>query len=86
MGDSRHRCTIYSYHENGTVTVTVNGQYNAVAFARNVFGIDPESLTECDLPGDQEVLGEVHTGHEARDLIAFIRTRIRYHNETGNGK
>lgn len=79
MGDSRHRCTIYSYHENGKVTVSVTGQYNAVAFARNVFGIDPESLVECDLPGDDEVLGEVCTQTEAVDLMAFIKQQMRRH-------
>ena len=43
-----HRCNIYSYDENGTMTVQVTGQYNVVAFARSVFGIKPEELVECD--------------------------------------
>lgn len=54
--DTMHRCTIYSYSEDGMVTVRITGQYNLIPFDRQVFGIDPASLHECDLPRD-EVLG-----------------------------
>ena len=56
---SGHRCTIYSYSEDGTVTVTVDGRFNVVAFSRNVFGIDPSTLVECDVPAPGEPLGDV---------------------------
>lgn len=35
----------------------VSGAFNRVIFDRRVFGIPPEDLTECDLPGADEVLG-----------------------------
>jgi hypothetical protein len=40
-----------------TLTVSVTGKFNAVAFERNVFGIPPEDLEECDLPAPGELLG-----------------------------
>ena len=58
---SGHRCTVHSYGEleDGTVslTVSVTGEYNFVAFDRNVFGIDPDELAPCSLPATNEVLG-----------------------------
>ena len=49
-----------AYSENGTLRVYVSGGYNCVAFERHVFGIDPEDLTECDLPGPDEILGSLN--------------------------
>lgn len=51
------RVTIVSYSESRTVTVAVTGDYNLVALERQVFGINPNDLEECDLPGDDEMLG-----------------------------
>lgn len=56
--ESGHRGTIESYNENGTVTVAVTGEYNRVLFPRSVFGIDPSTLVECDLPGPDEDVGD----------------------------
>lgn len=67
---SGHRATLYSYEEGGTVTVNVTGQYNSVIFGRRVFGIQPEDLEECDLPGPDEVLGEILTA--PKDIDDFI--------------
>ena len=64
------RVTLVSYSENGTVTVAVTGGYNAVTFDRQVFGINPDDLTECDLPGEDEWLGTLLT--EAADVDEFI--------------
>ncbi len=64
MTSTSQRCTIYSYCEDGTVTVSVTGEYNLVTFARNVFGIDPQNLTECDLPAPEEVTGALLTTEE----------------------
>lgn len=56
-----HRVTLYSLYEveDGTVqmTVLVTGQYNVVAFERNVFGINPDDLEECELPPPDEPVG-----------------------------
>ena len=47
LKSSGHRVTLRSYCEDGTVTVNVTGQYNALAFDRYVFGIAPADLEEC---------------------------------------
>ena len=71
---SSHRVTIYSYSEDGTVTVIVSGDYNALAFERRVFGIKPEQLEECDLPPPDEPHGVVFTEPDQFEaLIAAIR-------------
>jgi hypothetical protein len=52
-----HRCTIVAYSEDGTVRVNVSGEHNFLMFDREVFGINPNDLTECDLPDENEVVG-----------------------------
>ena len=74
LKSSGHRVTLYSYSEDGTITVNVSGEYNAVTFDRQVFGIKPEDLEECDLPGTDEWIGTVLTGEE--DVKEFI-DRVR---------
>lgn len=59
MGDTGHRVTIVSYGEDGTVRVFVSGKYNFVTFEREVFGVDPATLTECDLPPSDEPVGSL---------------------------
>ena len=59
---SNHRVTLVSFDEpkDGspvTLRVNVTGEFNRVAFERCVFGIKPEDLEECDLPGPDEPLG-----------------------------
>lgn len=60
---SGHRVFVYSISEPKTegepctVTVSISGQFNAVAFERNVFGIAFEDLVECGLPGPDELTG-----------------------------
>lgn len=70
LKDSGHRVTLYSYSEDGTMTVNVTGEYNAVIFSRRVFGINPDDMEECDLPGTDELLGELLT--DENDIEAFI--------------
>ena len=55
-----HRVYIVSYSEDGTVTVSVGAEYNLVAFERHVFGVDPNELEECDLPGPDDRVGFIH--------------------------
>lgn len=63
LKSSGHRVTIVSFGEPMdptnpvTLTVAVTGKYNFVAFERQVFGIAPDDLEECDLPPAGEVLG-----------------------------
>lgn len=55
--DNGDRVTVRSFCEDGTVTVSVSGQFNVVLFDREVFGVSPDDLTECDLPEEGEVVG-----------------------------
>ena len=57
LASSGHRVFPVAYSENGTVRVHVSGLYNLVAFERDVFGIKPEDLEECDLPPTHEPVG-----------------------------
>lgn len=57
LKDTGHRVTMRSYGEDGTVSVDVSGKYNFVLLERNVFGVNPEDLTECDLPAPGEPVG-----------------------------
>lgn len=65
-----HRVTLLAYAEDGTLRVLVSGQYNFVTFERQVFGIKPEDLTECDLPTADELTGTLLT--EDAEVEAFI--------------
>jgi hypothetical protein len=42
-----------------TLRVGVSGEYNLVTHERQVFGLDPDELVECDLPKDDEQLGSM---------------------------
>ena len=74
---SGHRCTVYSYGEEEaggvSLTVSVTGEFNKIAFGRRVFGIDPDELVECALPGPDEEVGAELTQDEAR---AFLAPRV----------
>jgi len=74
LKNSGHRVTLYSYSEDGTMTVNVSGEYNAVMFDRQVFGIKPDNLVECDLPKSDEPTGTLLT--EEEDVEEFI-DRVR---------
>ena len=70
LKSSGHRVTLYSFSEDGTITVNITGEYNVIMFDRQVFGINPADLEECDLPAPDEMTGTVLT--EANDVNAFI--------------
>jgi len=73
MKDTNQRVTLYSFGEQaaGDVTLTVNitGEFNLISFDRQVFGIDPEALEECDLPAEGEPLGQVLNEDEQLEYI-----------------
>jgi hypothetical protein len=73
--DSGHRVFPYSYSDNGTLTVVVTGQFNRVTMERKVFGINPEDLTPCELPGPDEPLGV--TLNEEQQLAMVNRIRVQ---------
>lgn len=67
------RVTMYSINEDGTVTVDVTGRFNLIAFDRQVFGINPDDLEECDLPAPNELLGTLLNEEET---VQFLEARI----------
>jgi hypothetical protein len=55
-----------------TVRVGVSGEFNLVTFERDVFGVDPAELEECDLPGPTEQIGSLDL---PVDVIKNLRDR-----------
>ena len=77
MKSTGQRVILFSYSEDGTVTVDVTGEYNLVIFDRQVFGVDINNLEECDLPGEDEISGTFLTEEEDVDAhIDMIRPMI----------
>jgi hypothetical protein len=74
---SDHRVTIESYDSDGTLTVAVTGKYNKVMFDRDVFGVRPEDLEECELPPPDVLLGTQLAPDEVDDHIDEIRVQVR---------
>ena len=71
MKSTGHRVLVYSFDDPTsdpqlpvTLTVLVLGKFNKVAFERKVFGIPPEDLTPCELPGPEEEVGAALTDPE----------------------
>ena len=57
MKDTGHRVFVRGYSEDGTLIVHIGGQLNRVMFERDVFGVPPEKLEECDFPPEDEPVG-----------------------------
>lgn len=80
LKSSSHRVTLVSFDQPKdesqpvTLKVHVSGDFNRVAFERTVFGILPEDLEECELPGQDEPLGSVNLdpSRSARPLPAEL--------------
>lgn len=82
MASTGHRVTLYSFSEDGTVTVNVGGDFNAVVFERRVFGVSPDDLTECDLPGPDDPCGSLLTDEaDVGDYIESVRADRRQEGE-----
>lgn len=59
-----HRVYVLSFSDQGAdgnvkCRVGISGEFNLVTFEREVFGIDPDDLEECDLPGPDEQVGSL---------------------------
>jgi len=75
--NSNHKVTIISYNESGSMNVDVSGEYNLIVFERQVFGIEPDNLEECDLPNHNEPLGVKFTDSQEIDkYLDKIRPEI----------
>ncbi len=57
MKSTGRRCTLVSIFEDGTLNVSVTGEFNAVMFDREVFGVDPNDLEPCERPSADEPTG-----------------------------
>jgi len=71
-----HRVFLLSFFENGTVTAAVTGRFNLVAMERQVFGIDPADLEECELPSADEMVGVYLS--EGEQLLMTNRRRAEH--------
>lgn len=76
MSPTGQRVTILSYGEDGTVRVFVSGAYNFCLMPREVFGVDPTDLEECDLPGPDELLGSPVLVELSEEEIANVQRTI----------
>lgn len=79
LKSSGHRVTLRSYSEDGTMSVNATGEYNRILFSRVVFGISPENLEECDLPGPDEDLGDTaaEAGYTEDDVRNILIPKIQ---------
>jgi hypothetical protein len=82
MKSTGHRVTVHSFSEPdgvGRVTLTVNvlGTFNLVEFERQVFGVEPEDLEECELPGENEPVGAALSDDQVDSHIDELRLHIR---------
>lgn len=76
LKSSGHRVFPISFFENGTLTVAVTGRYNLINFERQVFGIKPEDLEECDLPGSDERVGVLFNDEQTLHYINLRRAEL----------
>jgi hypothetical protein len=85
MTDTGQRCTLCSYAEDGTVRVSVTGEHNFTPFDREVFGVDPSKLVECDLPASDEPIGTFLNAEEQEEFIGLQIAELHHagkrHNE-----
>ena len=75
LGSSGHRVQLAAFDEeqDGRITcrVSVDARFNFLTHERVVFGIDPAELTECDLPGPEEPVGNLNLSiEECRELLS----------------
>lgn len=77
LKSSGDRVTLHSFDGDGTLTVIVSGKFNLVMFERQVFGIAPDNLEECDLPAADEPVGAALTSKEAAENLDAMRVLVR---------
>ena len=81
MKSTGHRVPLVSFDEyqsgRVTVTVAVLGRFNQVLHERRVFGIDPDDLEPCELPGPDEAVGSAMSQEEVENNLDVLRVKIR---------
>lgn len=70
MEPNGERVTLEAISEDGTVRVRVSAKHNMLVFERSVFGVNPDNLSPCELPTDDEPVGALLT--DRGDVDAFI--------------
>ena len=71
------RVVVYSFADDGTMSVAISAKFNAVLFENLVFGINPNDLEECELPLSDECLGAVLSQEEVAENLEALRVVIR---------
>lgn len=79
---SGHRAYVYSWNEDGTVTMIVDGRFNRVLFGRQVFGIPADEPVECELPTEGEDVGDTadEAGYSSDDVRNILIPKLRRHD------
>lgn len=77
MKSTGQRVTPLSFFEDGTLCVSITGEYNALFMDREVFGIKADDLEECELLSPDEVTGTLLSNEEVDDNLDVIRVMIR---------
>jgi hypothetical protein len=67
------RATLTSIFADGTLSMAVSGEFNAVLFARTVFGVPLDDIEECGLPDPSEPVGVALTEQEVKDNLDALR-------------
>jgi hypothetical protein len=75
--------------DDGNVTidlrVLISGEFNLLVFDREVFGINPDDLEPCELPGEDEEVGTALPDEMVPGYIESIRPEVmRYRNYENN--
>lgn len=76
LKSSNHRVFPISFNEDNTLTVAVTGKYNLVNFERQVFGIKPDDLEECELPGPGDAVGVLFNDEQTLHYINLRRAEL----------
>lgn len=75
------RVTVVSFgeEEDGrvTLTVSVSGDFNLTMFDRQVFGVDPDDLEPCELPGEDVPVGAMMSPDQAWESMDELRLMVR---------
>jgi hypothetical protein len=78
LSPSLHKVVLISFeeHDDGlpTLKVAVLAKFNMVMFERGVFGIKPEDLEECNLPGPDDPIGCTIT--DPAEAVAYAKSQF----------
>ena len=80
------RVEVVCWGEDQSVAIFLSGEYHLLTFERIVFGVMPEYLEECDLPGPEEVTGALLTTDEQiKDYLDRMKAQNQSVGEDNDG-